>query len=222
MKRLCLSVVLFVLVFAPAARADDLYNNLSATSTGTVGASTGDSGPLADSFSTGANPFDFNSLTVALSGLNTGDIVTVSLLSDASNSPGPVLEAFDSDLFLSSTVTDLTFGSGAAPAPSYSYMLAPNTRYWIELSLNALGAELGNWSYSIDTSGTGVAGEYSASQPNFSVGDHTWFVVPNSVGPFQMEVAGTTVPEPPSVILLATGLAAPSLSCVRETPSQHP
>lgn len=199
MKGLCLFAALFVLAFAHVAKADDLYNNLSATSHGTVpfGSTIG---PLADSFSTGASAFNFNSLTVALAGpIQT--VVTAVLLSDASNSPGALLEVIGilGQAVPSSTVLDATIGVPGTPVPSYT--LAPNTRYWIEVT----GGFGGAWSFSLDT-GIGVAGEYSASQPNFSVGIDTWFVVPNSVGPFQMEVAGTTVPEPSTIILLGTGL----------------
>lgn len=200
MKTVSLFAVLFVLAFAHVAKADDLFNNLSATPSGIFSISNSfltpsfTLQPLAASFSTGASAFDFNSLTVALSG--TPQIADVFLLSDASNSPGAVLGGFTDALPLAPTVSDIPF-----PQP-FSFTLAPNTRYWIELSL----ATNAYWSVTLDTSGIGVAGEFTASQ--FSLPSPTWLVVPNTVGPYQMEVAGTTVPEPPSVILLATGLAA--------------
>ena len=96
MKGLRFFASLVALAFAPVAKADDLYNNLSAPSNGAQTASnsflnplTVTAQPLAASFSTGASAFDFTSLTAALNGAS--QIFDVFLLSDASNSPGAVL-----------------------------------------------------------------------------------------------------------------------------------
>lgn len=200
MKTWCLFAVLFVLAFAHVAKADDLFNNLSATPSGIQSVSNSfltnasTLQPLAASFSTGASAFDFNSLTVALSG-PAPTVAEVFFLSDASNSPGAVLGGFSEPIPLGPTVADITF------IHPFSFTLAPNTRYWIELSIftNAY------WSVTLDTSGIGVAGEFTASQFNYP--SPVWLVVPNTVGPYQMEVAGTTVPEPSSFLLLASGLS---------------
>ena len=92
------------------------------------------------------------------------------------------------------------FGSNALYTVSTSYTLAANTRYWIELASNDTDR---NWSWSLDTSGTGVAGEYFANQEGTGI----FGVFPNSEGPYQMDVSGTTiVPEPGSLMLLGAGL----------------
>jgi hypothetical protein len=205
MKTVSLFAVLFVLASARVAEADELYNNLSAPSIN--GANTISTSflngsnipqPLAASFSTGASAFNFNSLTVALSG-QAPTIGDVFLLGDASNSPGAVLGGFTEDIPLGPTVSDITFGTPANPFPSFT--LTPNTRYWIELSISTSAS----WAFTTDTSGTGVAGEFSAYRPVSSL---PWIVSPNTVGPLQMQVAGTTAtPEPSSFLLLASALS---------------
>lgn len=201
MKTVCLFAVLLVLAAAHIAKADDLFNNLSAPASGLQTASNSFLNlsnipqPLAASFSTGSSAFDFTSFTAALSGIS--QIFDVFLLSDASNSPGTVLGGFSRGIGLNpTTVEDITFDSSLQP---FSFVLAPNTRYWIELS----AATTATWSFANDTSGIGVVGEFSAFKPDVNTG---WVVVPNSVGPLQMEVAGTAVPEPSSFLLLASGL----------------
>lgn len=193
LKRPGLLAVVLVFACAPFARADSLYNNLSAAPGGSdpIGASFG---PLADSFSTGASRFSFDSLTVLLSGSSPTGTITAYLLSDSSTSPGAVLETIG-------TLSEASLsGSNALYTVSTSYTLAANTRYWIELASNDTDR---NWSWSLDTSGTGVAGEYFANQEGTGI----FGVFPNSEGPYQMDVSGTTiVPEPGSLMLLGAGL----------------
>jgi hypothetical protein len=194
-KRAFLVIALVGLVFVGAGRADSLFDNLGAAPSGAD--STGNAwGPLADSFSTGSSAFDLTSLTVALTGTPSGGTTTAFLLSDSATTPGSILEEIGS-------ISEA--GLSGAPgfyALSTSYVLSPDTRYWIELTSDDNSA---NWDWSFDTSGTGVAGQFLA---NFQGGDE-WFVFPDDNGPYQMNVSGTNeVPEPSSIVLLFAGLTA--------------
>jgi hypothetical protein len=191
-KKTFLLATLVALAFVGASRADDLYNNLGASGNGAD--STGsDWGPLADSFSTGPSAFEFDSLTVLLEGTPSSGTTTAYLLSDSSTIPGTALETIGS--FSESSLTS----AAALYSLTTNYVLSPDTRYWIELTSDDNSA---NWQWSFDTSGTGVGGEYLA---NFEGGD-SWTVFPNVNGPYQMEVAGTVVPEPRTIYLMLVGL----------------
>jgi hypothetical protein len=194
MERAFLIVAILAFVCVSRGKADDLYNNLSSATSGqdSVGS---DWGPLADSFSTGASPFDFTSLTVLLDGTASSGTVTAYLLSDLSTSPGAVLETIGaiSESGLDSTPTQYTLDT--------SYTLSPDTRYWILLTSTDNDAA---WAWSSDNSALGVAGEYFANFETTS----SWEVYANSIsGPYQMEVSGSPVPEPRTIsLLLAAGL----------------
>lgn len=177
-------------LFASTASATnvDLYNNLAATSYGND--NIGSYGSLADSFSTGSTGFHFTSLTLFLdvASPSTGTI-TASLLSDSSTSPGTTLETIGtlSETGLTGPFADYSF--------STAYLLAANTRYWIELSDSDNG---GFWSWSTDVSGTGVGNEFFANQGGVFANN------PN--GPYQMQVSGIPTPEPGTLVLMGSGL----------------
>ena len=207
-KKALLLGALLGLVCAGAARADDIYNNLGNTGNGAdpIGS---DFGPLANSFSTGSSSFDFQSLTVILSGTTSTGTTTAYLLSDSSTSPGSILETIG-------TISE----SGISSAPglftlSTDYLLSPDTRYWIELtSDDGPDDDSANWQWTLDTSGTGVSGEYIAQFQ----GSGDWVVLPNGNGPYQMEVSdtnGANVPEPGTLWLAAAGMAALALMASR-------
>jgi hypothetical protein len=194
-KRAFLLVALIGLVFVGTGRADSLFNNLGGAPSG-ADPTGSDWGPLADSFSTGSSAFDLSSLTVALTGTPSTGTTTAYLLSDSSITPGSVLEEIGSI-----SEADLSAAPGLYNL-STSYVLSPDTTYWIELTSDDNSAD---WDWSFDTSGTGVAGEFVA---NFQ-GSGAWVVFPDDNGPYQMEVAGTNeVPEPSSIVLLFAGLTA--------------
>ena len=191
--------VLFVLAFAPLGQAQVLYNNLAAapsdsccsgSSTGTGDPVGSNWGPLADSFSTGASSFDFTGVTVLLNGTSSNGTITAYLLSNSivsidgalEQSPGAVLETIGtlSESSLSDSNALYTF------LASSSYTLAANTTYWIELSATDNAA---NWSWSLDTSGVGVADQYFANQQ----GTGSFLTFPNTDGPYQMEVASSVL-----------------------------
>jgi hypothetical protein len=202
LKRFLLALAISSFVVAGSARADSLFNNLG--NAGFSADPTGDEwGPLADSFSTGSTPFDFTSLTVILSGTPspTGS-TTAFLLSDSSNTPGAIVEEIG-------TISE----SGLSGAPGLftlptSYILQPNTTYWIELTSADNNTD---WQYTMDPSGIGTAGQ---SLANFQ-GSGNWVVFPEDNGPYQMSVDGTRVPEPSSLYLLFGGLLAVGITTFR-------
>ena len=181
-----------------SARADTvLFDNLNALSSGTDPALAPNSGvgPLYDSFSTGASDFSLNQIKLMVSG-NSGDGGTfnVSIYADSSTSPGSVLLSLgkisDSILPTSLNVVDINF----APYP-----LTANKRYWIGISsTDSLVPTSIAWSWSLDTSGIGVAAEYFANSKG---------VFPNTGGPYNMELLDATTPLPSSWIMMLTGLA---------------
>ena len=189
MKRLL--PLILVLALSCAAGATDIYNNLDANSSG-VDAIFG-FGPLADSFSTGAGGFTLASLGLKLEdiGAPTGSF-TIQLMSDNNISPGSLLYTIATvqDTSLTGSLEDYFF-TLAQPQ-----VLNPNSRYWIELSSSNNSSAY--WSYSVDVSGIGVAGEYFFNQscnPNCS----------NDNGPYQMELSD--VPEPGTLLMLGSGAA---------------
>jgi hypothetical protein len=178
-----------VLVSASAS-AGLLYDNLSAASDGTEYMGSLTNGPLYDSFSTGNSSFDFTSVTLAVTGNPyDGGYWAAALLTDDSGSPGNAIVDWSllPDSLLSGVVTLHT-----------NVLLNPNTRYWIDVvGLDSLAYELDQWSYSSDTSGLGVAGEYW--------GDNTGIYSNDSGhGPFQMAIAS---PEPATWGMLLIGFA---------------
>jgi hypothetical protein len=191
-----------LLAQAPAARAAVLYDNTAAASTGRDAITPPPTGygPLADMFATGSSAFAFNQLDLYLNATAPADggSFTVSLLADNATAPGSLIQTLatiqDSSLGAALSLVDLTIGP---------VILAPNTRYWIQLNSANTSAD---WSWSMDTSGTGVAGLYFADAD----GQYS-----NTLGPYQMAVLGTpagegnpiAAPEPASVALFAVALA---------------
>lgn len=200
----------FAVGLAANASADVLYDNLDAANNGEDPISSAEGGPLADSFSTGSSGFSLAEAQILVSGDDTSSgSFTVSLLSDNSRSPGSLLETIgtvdDSSLTSSLSVVDLLL--------STPYSLAADTRYWIELS--STNDTTGLWGWSNDTSGPGVAGEYFESG-----GD----VYPNVDGPFQMELSSSdvsSVPEPASIAIFASGLLGLGIALRRRRKAAH-
>jgi hypothetical protein len=174
------------------AQAGTIYDNLSAAASGSDFVAT--FGPLADSFSTTAA-----TTLVDVKFLLSGDptvqgTTSVFLLNDASTSPGSVIAQLgtisDSSLTTSLSVQDV---SGFAPVA-----LAAGTRFWIELSSSNTSAQ---WSFSSDTTGPGVAGEFFSNKSGvFSNSDDS--------PPYQMLVNTglSVVPEPSTLTLGILGI----------------
>ena len=184
--------------------ADTLYDSLSSASSVSAGynlISDANFGPLANSFSTGSNNFFLNDLQLALAVDNptTGGTVTISLLSDSGSSPGATLATLGvvNDSALSAyTPTTVDFPLSTA------IDLAANTRYWIEVS--ATNDSSAGWSYTADTTGIGVAGEFNANsfQVYSNSGDPGLALINN---PYQLQINGATaVPLPGAAWLFVT------------------
>lgn len=167
-----------------------VYNNLSESSAGADGV--GFVGPLYDSFTSGAAG-SITGLQLMMSGDDTSPgTLDVGLFADNSTSPGQLIAALGSvsDSALSETPATYNISLTATP------LLTSDTLYWIGL----YGTTTGEWSYDYDDSGIGVANDYFANQLG---------VFSNVNDPYQMSVieGSSTVPEPASGLLIATGAA---------------
>jgi len=201
MKKLKVVIILFVPLFClvSAVSADALYDNLGSHSEGVD--SLAILGPkLFNSFSTGPSGFNLVDVKLLLTGRTSPGFLSVSVYSDSSTLPGVPLLTIGtlSDNALPSTLSAVNFALGSP------YALAPNTRYWLVLdSLNSTNISTVLWSWSLDQSAVGVAGEYFG---------HESFAFLNTEGPYQTQLSGTSaagtsaVPEPATMLLLGSGL----------------
>ena len=193
---------LALLAKAPAARADVIYDAIGTDTSGQAFTTIQVTGPVAESFSTGRRTFVFTDLKLLLGVATPPDHKTISvdLLSDNANAPGTVISHL-------ATIQDSKLSSWAEPSiynvhvPSID--LAPQTRYWIQLSSPKGSTAV--WAYTQDMSGKGVGGEYDA----YSVAQ---LVCPNpesGTGAYQMAVQGDPppIPEPTSLALLGVAVA---------------
>jgi hypothetical protein len=180
---------LLVLALATGAQAGIIFNNLGST-TGGSDPLTGYGPPLYDSFSAGAAALMLVDVKVLLSGIPDGASLTVDLFNDDATSPGTLLTQIGtlSDAGLSTTLTVFDF-----PLVS-PYDLAPGTRYWI--LLNTTDGSSASWAWSLDQTAVGVAGQFFG---------HDATVTPDADGPYQMEVSGSNVPEPSTLLLAFIG-----------------
>jgi hypothetical protein len=190
-KRLACAVLVLAPFSSTAANATYLYNNIDVSSGGTAHASTLDSGPLGNSFSTGLSGYIFTAvdLLVLADDPSDGGSFTVSLLNDSSIHPGSTIatDTFD-DSVLSTSLSVLS-------APFSSIALAADTRYWIELSTSTGSLE---WSYTGVNDGIGVANEYNFYADSVAANQ--------AFTPYQMSI-GSAVPEPSTWALMLAGFA---------------
>ncbi len=193
---LCLAFSSLFAAALPAAQAALVYNNLAAVQSGADPVY--GFGPLANSFSTGADGGTLRGVQALL--INLGpDVVSniqVSLLANSGTQPGTALVSLGSGS--SANVSSAGFQTYSF-APLTAFDLAANTRYWVGISVAGINAI--EWAFSSDLSLTGVAGEASYSNafgvsPNASAAE-------NGFGPYQMAVE---VPEPGSLALVCLGL----------------
>jgi len=205
-EKLKVTIILFVPLFclASAVSAEVLYDNLGSPSDG-VDRLTGWGPPLFNSFSTGASGFNLTDVQLLLGGSPSPGSFSVDLYSDSSTSPGVSLlnigTLSDNELPLTLSVIDFLLNT--------PYALAANTRYWLVLdsvesldSLASLASTSGStayWGWSLDQSAVGVAREY------WGYGDP--LAIPNTWGPYQMQLSGSVAtPEPATMLLLGSGL----------------
>src|SRR5215471_17144010 len=185
-----LAVAATSFVSAPT-KAAVLYDNLLASSAGSD--SVAGSGPLYDSFSTGASTFSFNSLKLLLEG--GGGNLTVGLYANTIGGPGPNAgSSLPGSLIQTlATLSSVPVAPSIVTLNSFTINLSANTRYWIGLSG---GHSLAEWLFSFDTTGTGVANEFSFSSANG--------LLPNNPdGAYQMQVSGANTPLPAALPLFA-------------------
>lgn len=195
--RLLRTLLIAAIVAAmPAAHADTpIFDNLAASRDGSDPLLS--YGPLADSFSTGAQAGLVLTQVTALLKSGNADIVgdlRVSLHADSADGPGALLATLGT---LSSASVSTAAFAAYTFKPAAGVQLAANTTYWIELAATSPNAV--EWSWSQGLAGTGVAG---GSNYNAVFG-----VSPNSAfAPYQMSVAVQAVPEPASVALMLGGV----------------
>jgi len=180
--------LLLVFALSCAAGATVIFDNLGAQSYGVD--SINGVGPLAGSFSTGGSSFSFAGIGLKLEDLGApGGSFTIQLLADNNTSPGTPIYTIATvmDSSLTDSLQDYFF------ALAQPQVLDPNTRYWIGISSNDSTA---GWSWSVDTSGIGVDGQYFANTNGIFTDDN---------GGYQMQVSD--VPEPATLVTLGTGVA---------------
>jgi hypothetical protein len=154
-------------------------------------------GPLYDSFSTGANASTLSNLELILNSADPSDngSFSIGLYADNGSMPGSLLVNLgtidDSSLTTSNSLVDLSLAADP--------LLAGDTTYWIGL----VGATSSEWSWTADTSGLGVAGQF------FTNSTGTFTNIPG--GPYQMQVSTSAVPEPSTLFTSALALAGLAL-----------
>ena len=162
-------------------------------------------GALYDSFSTGANSGTLSELVLLLDGDQTSaGSIAVGLYADSSISPGALMTTLGTinDSSLTAGLSLVTVTLGTQPA------LSTGTRYWIGLVGTS---STGHWSYTFDTSGIGVNGEFAS---NF-----TGTFPNNPDGGYQMEVELTAATPEPSTLILGAGALAILAAFLRRRPS---
>jgi hypothetical protein len=181
---------------AAGAHADVLYDSLDDSRN----ASESLSSPYpAISFSTGSQAVTITSFSALLHSYMGQGTVTVSLFSDSNTSPGSLIAILGSIDDLATTDTVDTIGANA--------LLAPDTRYWIQLSSTN---PYPTWSETDGAAGPGTTGEYSVQSGSVYANG------PN--GTFLAEVLVSPAPEPSTWAMLLIGLMAIGVAVRRSPP----
>lgn len=206
LTRTFLSAAAIVTTFTaatPSAHADTVYSNLASATDGADPLFS--YGPLANSFTTGATAQYLTGVSALLQ--NGSDSIVgdfgLSLRAETGSAPGATLVSLGS--LSSGQVASAGFAAYAF-APVTSFLLAANTRYWVEIA--SLAPNAIEWAWSTDLAAQGVAGEYSHSAI-LGTNDNASF------GAYQMAVSVAAVPEPGSVALLLAGLGAVGVLATR-------
>jgi len=176
-----------------------LYNSTGQSSNGAD--SVQNFGPLYDSFSTGTNSGAISAVEFVLNvGVGTAPgSFSVDLFADSgTTSVGGLIGNLGTidDSSLSTSLSLIALNLANHPD------LAAGTRYWI--GLTSIGTDPGtsaSWSWTLDTSGTGVNGEWFQNSSGTFAN--------NTGGGYQMDVeVGGGVPEPSTLLLGVSSLAA--------------
>jgi hypothetical protein len=190
-------------------RADVIYDNLSRISAGSDGVGPGGLvvGPLYDSFSTGTGSgFLLTGVQLLLS--NGGGSSGTTSIGIYNNNAGTSPPSPGSLVATIGTVTGSSLSGTASVwnvSLSSTLSLAASTRYWVGLATSN-GASM-QWWYASTNAGPGVAAEYfSNSTGNFAN---------TAIGPYQMKVTVTAVPEPAACGMALAGLACGGYSMFR-------
>ena len=184
------------------AQADVLFDNTAQAPMGSdpiLDLGGGGAGPVAASFSTGAQGMDLSSISVVLQEVG-GDsgTINVELFAGGITAPGGIGVSIGS-IDAGSLATGF---DSVSIALTSSVVLASNQRYWVELSSSDLSAsDLTGWAYDGNSLGTGVPGEYTWN--NYSPGG-TSSLNEAAGSAYVMQVQA--VPEPASLELLALGM----------------
>lgn len=190
--------MLGLLVMAGSLHAEILYDNLGETEKGPYRAE--NIRWLAQEFRTGtAGEVYVLEGAVLKAARYATQLPLLRLFSDNGNKPGVPL----STLTMTTPILDI------AEAPSTSdvaftdsgYSMAPDTSYWMVLTVAEGGSGVFGWGYTSSSHGTGVG----FSQANAISRDRgtSWTVYAD--WPYQMQVTAQAVPEPASLTLLCMG-----------------
>jgi hypothetical protein len=183
-----LGAIALVLGLTASAQAGTitLYDNLAQSTAGSLSVADpgfGGSGPAYSSFSTGATAINLTDVTVRLYADNY-DVggVSVNLFSDSGTFPGSQLAHIGS--VSDQTIFNATAGTPADAAADFvfttSFLLATNTRYWIQVGQDGAAFTYASWAYTDNTDGTGVTDEYRVMPPFGFAIPNTGFGVPTS------------------------------------------
>jgi hypothetical protein len=175
----------------PAANAGTVFNNIASSQDGSdpvFGV-----GPLYQSFSTGSLDGALDSVELLLYNTDTAynGNLQVTLVANGNQMPGTAIG-------LIGTIPDGTISTSSTGGlytldPAAALVLAPDTTYWIEVSQATPNAI--EWGYSLDTTATGVSGQYAYNQYGL-----------NPVSGYGAYQADIQVPEPASIAALSIGL----------------
>ena len=190
------------------ASADVLFDNSGSSPSGSGDAIVN---TLYASFSVGSSSELLTSITFALFGNSSpatasdGGAISVMLYSDAATSPNTPLAYLGTINDSAVTSVDGNNPSLVALAQSSPYTLNADTRYWIQLSDYSSPVTSAMWASDTDGSGTNVASEFTINTINGGS------AVSNANGAYMMLVSGIPVPEPGSLALYGSAIAALSL-----------
>jgi hypothetical protein len=173
-----------------------LSDNLSTTAGAYLGAYTQVGGTqwVTSSFGTDNTSYVLDSVTLYM--YRNGSVTAeVDIYTDSSTAPGSLVGVLTSPASYPSIDSP-----GQVTFTTSGITLNPNSTYWVVLKAQGDQGAL-DWAYSFDISGSGVGFQQTMGYSN-SLG--TWTI--DTTNPMMMKVEATTVPLPPTMLLLGSGL----------------